>query len=488
MRIRRLLFETSIACVIITIMVMGVNSLQIRYNALKHFTKLQEQYLDATYEIYKDEIIGDILIGDHDTENALLKEISVKRGIEAKIIRDNNINVKKFIKIPLTKIYELDLGANNKARLSLHMLNDFHGLLNFQGLELSLLLEITVLGAGFIYLLWRFNKILLKPLAQLANNVNFENLDISNEAALEVKELDQILKVMSVETKKRAAAEAEANAAKQIVHDVHSPLASLNLLLNLTGSLPQETRTMMRTAVQRIADIINTLSNKSQEVIGINNKETVMLSLLVDSLVSEKRLQIRNKNKIHLEFSVEHSYGLFTKVNPVEMKRVLSNLINNSIEAFDDKQHKVSIDINKVEGSLKIIIFDDGKGIPKEILTKLGQRGITYGKNSNTVRGLGVSHAIETINSFGGSFSINSKPGEYTTVTISLPCVDTPSWFVKNLNLNQIRTVVILDDDHSIHILWKDKINRSKHKQIKILSFYCYSQFREYYLKKAKKV
>ena len=62
----------------------------------------------------------------------------------------------------------------------------------------------------------------------------------------------------------------------------------------------------------------------------------MQISPVIESVLSEKRTQYRNKMNINIISDLgPNSYGLFSKINKAELKRVLSNLINNSVEAFE---------------------------------------------------------------------------------------------------------------------------------------------------------
>lgn len=103
------------------------------------------------------------------------------------------------------------------------------------------------------------------------------------------------------------------------------------------SSIPEERRILIRNAVQRINDIANDLLEKSKSSkLGLTATVTSsidQMSPLIDSLVSEKRIQYRDRSNIEISVDLEKSYGLFAKVNANEFKRVISNLINNSVEA-----------------------------------------------------------------------------------------------------------------------------------------------------------
>ncbi len=139
--------------------------------------------------------------------------------------------------------------------------------------------------------------------------------------------------------------------ATQVAHDIRSPLAALENILNRLNNLPEPERILTRTAVNRIKDIANNLIERNREVtankpesrekhkVQTNEASTTFLLVsLVEPLLTEKRMQFRSKIDIDIDLQQdESSYGLFSRVQPSEFKRVLSNLINNSVEALDCK-------------------------------------------------------------------------------------------------------------------------------------------------------
>ncbi len=253
---------------------------------------------------------------------------------------------------------------------------------------------------------------------------------------------------------------------KQVAHDIRSPLSALNMLLNHTTDLPESQRILTRNAIQRINDIANNLLNKNIANIHITNETNEnksillpeLISPLVSMLLSEKRMQYREKDEIAIEENLNDAYGLFAKINSTELKRVLSNLITNSVESLS-QNGKIIVHVHKIDKYIKIEIRDNGKGIPQNILSQLGQKGISFGKEfSDSGSGLGVFHAIQTVKSFGGDLSIKSQINNGTTVTISLPICETPDWFCEKISLASNTMFVSLDDDSSIHQIWKQRL------------------------------
>lgn len=85
----------------------------------------------------------------------------------------------------------------------------------------------------------------------------------------------------------------------------------------------------------------------------------------------------------------------------------LSNIINNAVEAFADSCGNVEVALLSIGDEVQLIVKDNGRGIPPEVLKKIGEKGVTHGKEGTTSgSGLGVYHARKTIESCDGVFEI----------------------------------------------------------------------------------
>lgn len=261
--------------------------------------------------------------------------------------------------------------------------------------------------------------------------------------------------------------------ASQVAHDIRSPLAALTAAEKELGVLPEETRIMIRSAVTRIRDISNHLLERNREASkagatdaidslqGTEDEGALLLPSLIEGILTEKRMQFRSKMGIEIDSHLDaSSYGLFAKVQPREFKRVLSNLINNSVEALGDKGIvTLSLAANE-NNQIEVKVQDNGRGIAPNILAKLGKRGETHGKEGGS--GLGLYHARSSVESWGGMLELQSVVGTGTSVLITLPKAAAPSWFVAELRLAPQSTIVVLDDDESIHRIWQGRADSAK--------------------------
>lgn len=292
--------------------------------------------------------------------------------------------------------------------------------------------------------------------------------------------------------------------ATQTSHDIRSPLSALSMVVGTLSEIPEDKRILIRNATQRINDIANDLLQKGKKniILPLTSTEQDLtednpsqiekftgsieyIPTLVDMLVSEKRMQYREYYDLEIAIDSNSSFGAFSMVNSIELKRALSNLINNSVEALTNHQGKVNVGVKKIllEQSEKVEIFiqDNGRGIPSSIQNKLGKMGVSYGKSgTESGSGLGIYHAKKTIDLIGGSFQIKSNKTIGTLIQIILPLSSPPAWFAKEIDLTNTKYLVSLDDDISIHQIWASKLKNSVIKNIEHIPFQSGEEFYKY--------
>ena len=106
-----------------------------------------------------------------------------------------------------------------------------------------------------------------------------------------------------------------------------------------------------------------------------------------------------------------------------QMKRVINNIISNSIKYMDKKQGIISISILDEEEFIHIELEDNGKGIEQKDLPKIFERFYRTDESRNSSQGgngIGLSIARKIIEEHGGRIWATSKIGMGTTIHISL--------------------------------------------------------------------
>jgi signal transduction histidine kinase len=84
---------------------------------------------------------------------------------------------------------------------------------------------------------------------------------------------------------------------------------------------------------------------------------------------------------------------------------------------------KIDIASSPEAPGLRVSIQDQGRGIPSEILPRLGELGFTFKKPGGS--GLGLHHAKTTLERFGGSLQIKSSLGVGTLIALEFMKYDT---------------------------------------------------------------
>lgn len=315
------------------------------------------------------------------------------------------------------------------------------------------------------------NQLFIEPINDLISMLKKDNKFSSKKyfsdeiQTIEIK-IRELFERVELNTKEAALAKI----ASQVAHDIRSPLAALDSILSDLSQLPEEKRIITRNAIGRIRDIANNLllQNRNEKEIPAEVRLSLLTSI-IDTLVSEKRLQFRSELNIHIEFTpTVHSYGLFASVDVTEFKRVLSNLINNAVEALHHSG-EVLIELTKRDIQAIITIKDNGPGMPVSVIERLGEVGNTLGKEGGS--GLGLAHAVQSMKAWGGSMKVDAEPQQGTIIELALPLAKPAPWFLTELVIEPNSRVLILDDDTTIHQIWDERFAQMKEQGIELFHF-----------------
>jgi signal transduction histidine kinase len=201
-----------------------------------------------------------------------------------------------------------------------------------------------------------------------------------------------------------------------IAHDLRSPLSTINLLVTKAQFLNSEHRDLVFGAVKRLESIIENMLKKYGTTPNAKTLETINLSKLITNILEEKKVE-----HAQVEFQITIPNVVTVKTDIVSIERVISNLLDNSIQALEKQQHKViEVTLDTGKEFIVIKIRDNGPGIPAAILNLIGKEQITT-KGPEKGNGIGLLHSKRLIEQLKGSLSVASSPNGGTVVTIQLP-------------------------------------------------------------------
>ena len=193
-----------------------------------------------------------------------------------------------------------------------------------------------------------------------------------------------------------------------ISHDLRTPLARLRLETELSVSDPQ-TRELMVADIEQLDDIIDMFLDYARPTPAALGP--VLLSGVISRCITPWR------NNPRMEIAIDVSEDLQVQAEPVELGRVLSNLLENARrygQSANDGITRVEIVARLHDGWVLLRVRDQGPGVSEETLKNLTQpffRG-DAARTSATGSGLGLAIVERSVHRMGGTFSVfNNSAG-----------------------------------------------------------------------------
>lgn len=256
-----------------------------------------------------------------------------------------------------------------------------------------------------------------------------------------------------LETEKKVA---KSEIAQQVRHNLRTPLAALMRIPKKLPNSVAKDRELLELTIGQIRELISKLDDKP-----IDDLSNQLNSDLYETLVQAKReLGLYVSKSVDFRFEIDDmiSSSLVSHV-PFEFRAILGNLVTNSLEAIGVKG-TIMVKAVDVGGEVEISITDNGCGISPENLTQIFEQGFTHGKQDGS--GVGLSHARDQIESWGGTIQAESVLGIGTTLTVRLPVKERAAWYLPRLKFNSDSKIYVLDDQETGRELWRLKFEDTK--------------------------
>ena len=185
-------------------------------------------------------------------------------------------------------------------------------------------------------------------------------------------------------------------------------------------------------AVLRAKEVIRQLLTFSRNM-EIKKVNIDIVSVINDAL-KFLRSTISTTIKIEKQINVTKPFII---ADPIQIDQIIMNICANSAQAMEGGGGNIKVSVENITINharreagdvlangeyIKIVISDNGPGIPAELLEKIFDPYFTtkeVGKGS----GMGLAVVQGIVNKHKGSINVKSKPGEGATFTILLPGV-----------------------------------------------------------------
>ena len=211
-----------------------------------------------------------------------------------------------------------------------------------------------------------------------------------------------------------------------ISHDLRSPLTSIRAyvegLLDGVAQTEESKRRYLRTIRTKAEDIDRLVSqlflySKLDLEGGPMEMRPIRLDEFVTGFVDEASLDSRTHG---LEITAEHLAPVTVSADPEQLRRVLANILENSIKYKNKETGHLRITL---EESGLLVLADDGPGVPEDALPKLFDvfyRSDPARKNPAGGSGLGLAIAAKAVQGMGGTIRARSGPHGGLAIEITL--------------------------------------------------------------------
>lgn len=202
----------------------------------------------------------------------------------------------------------------------------------------------------------------------------------------------------------------------KITHEVKNPIAVCKGYLTMMDyddiDKVKKYNNIIKGELDRTLDIMDNFSSYTKIKV---NLDIMDFNYLVKDTVDSMKFYLKDNN-IELDYKYDDE-EIFIKGDYERLKQVIVNIMKNSSEAIKGKG-LIKINVKKNKKSVSLSIKDNGSGISKEELAKIGD---LFYSSKDKGCGIGVPISKEIIRLHEGTIKYSSKEGEYTKVTIKLP-------------------------------------------------------------------
>jgi len=250
-----------------------------------------------------------------------------------------------------------------------------------------------------------------------------------------------------------------------VSHELRTPLTSMtyaitNMLKGVVGPLPAEADEYLdmllgdcKRMLATVNDILDLRKIESQTLKLIKNR--VPYGRLVRRSVNSLLVQARQKS---IDIGIETDNRLwFVDCDAQKIERVVINLVGNAIKFTSEKGH-ITVSVGEDSGHpgfVRVIVDDDGVGIPSEAVSHVTERYYTVGDQPSG-SGLGLAISKEIVAMHDGELMVESPvPGTTagTRISFRLPIVEPPTVMIVEDDQAQSKEMETSIGEHGYHVI-----------------------------------
>jgi signal transduction histidine kinase len=219
-----------------------------------------------------------------------------------------------------------------------------------------------------------------------------------------------------------------------VSHEFRTPLNSIlgNIDLVLedtegTSKLSMQRLEVVQRNSERLLALVSDLSLSASSALKVHPKRTDLASLVETSIGSA----LAQADQSNISFVADVPSPLWAYADPLRIGQALDNLVSNAIK-YSPGGGVVSISAQGAGEWVRLSVTDTGMGMSREDSERVFKRFFRTDSARQAAisgAGLGLSITKTIIERHGGDISCESRPGEGTTFTLTLPAEGPPPSF-----------------------------------------------------------
>ena len=257
------------------------------------------------------------------------------------------------------------------------------------------------------------------------------------------------------------------NVARCVAHDITQPINVLKGYLDLNKSLSEEEKRIFRESTRRIENIADRLLMNYRGIKDIQEMSYISVKWCLDKVINQIKEHYKQR-EIKFKTSFNCKEQVFIRGNFVDFNRMLVNILNNAVEAIENKKGKIRVGYIEKGEEVEIRVKDNGKGMSKDMAKRI-ERGEKVETTKNG-HGIGTKQINSTVREMKGKLKIESKEGEGTEFILTFAKAERPRWFADKIEIKKGYEVVIVDDEELMYKVWKKKLKKYA-KEIRLKFF-----------------
>jgi len=323
------------------------------------------------------------------------------------------------------------LQLTERSRIRDIRLND---LSQIQDLSLLALFPIGIISFVLGYFVsGRF----LKPIDDLKHNIDkISRTDLGKEIPVEIEDEvgGLIMSFNELSTRLKISFDNQERFVQDASHEIKTPLTIIQTNLDTVLDDPKATKEELQLAINKALSGVKALKKLTNYLLDLTITQQIPFQKinLFQFLKNEidKLAQFARQNDVEIKLK-DFELDVFIMCQEIPLGRAISNVIENAIKYHgplsQKEKAKVEVSLNVLEklNKVKILIHDNGIGIPQESISKIFTRFFRVeGSRNKKTGGFGLGLAItkKVILEHHGQISVESEKNN-TNFTITLPLV-----------------------------------------------------------------